>query len=503
MHQFDTKKENLRRAFEELHDHSRSFSSFPLNWVDIDSYLSKIHSSLQSRLSVLHNNEQSRSSLSQNPDRPVPQSSHKRLIDENPRQFCQKMETLKLRDWLKVRRKVSMKMMAVELREALNFAPDPGTLVLDVIDGFRVKDLGLGDVDTGNRNCVLLLQVLMEMEGVRIVREVKERAKGLGMEWRGELMQKKDEILPLEAMAFLELLAGFRIGEEFDKDELLGFVMVVFDHQIGKWRLKQTCKLCCALGLEDKAPELVRRLAHQNKQLQAVEFVHEMKITDKCPPVPLLKAYLNEAHKNKKRVKRIGKRLEGSGATTSKSAHLTVGNELDALKTVHKYIKKYNLESEYPIHGIEKRIRIVEEQRTKTKAIRDVKPRQQKEWRPPKHRAEKASRIPPPHQQPHLHEAGSSLEQPMVSFSSPAAGPYSFDLPVPASSNGPWMGPYGLSGSGMMPVSGYAGNPCYPQTQIEGLGPGSHLAADSYGRLTHLAGFGDQRWQLPPFRPLP
>lgn len=53
--------------------------------------------------------------------------------------------------------------------------------------------------------------------------------------------------------------------------------------------------------------DLIHKLLSQGKQLLAVKFVFEFQLTDKFPPVPLLKEYLKESKNLAKKVCREGK----------------------------------------------------------------------------------------------------------------------------------------------------------------------------------------------------
>lgn len=53
--------------------------------------------------------------------------------------------------------------------------------------------------------------------------------------------------------------------------------------------------------------DLINKLLSQGKQLLAVKFVFEFQLTDKFPPVPLLKEYLKVSKKLAKKVCREGK----------------------------------------------------------------------------------------------------------------------------------------------------------------------------------------------------
>ncbi|GAB4849736.1 hypothetical protein Ancab_004532 [Ancistrocladus abbreviatus] len=520
--QIDAKKENLRKAFEDLQKLSHSLSSsFSLNWTDIDSYISTIHSSLLSKFSLLHDKEQQHlKALQENPSSQIPQKPKKRKIDNNNesssissielREICEKMEPIKLRNWLKQNddRKFDI---PTEIKENLKFAPDPAKLVLDAIDGFAGPGRESGDENViGDRNCMFLLEGLMEVEGFSISGEVTERAKNLAVEWKGKL--KKDAPVVFEALLFLQLLCSFRLGEEFDKDDLLDFVTLILLHRKGYRQLKQAATLCQVLGLEDKVPEIVQSVSRMGRQLLVIRFVNELKLTDKCPPVPLLKSYLGDAQKQAKQIRKRRKRLLASGATDSVlAAKLLVEaaqKELEALKTVLNFVKEHNLEPEYPLEVIENRIKGLEEQKEKQKHAAHPKvpkpkgPKWQKMNMRPKPKLKQhtgcghaLSNVPaaafvpvvssslPPFQHSNLHSAGLLVEHSAV-LTSPA-GPYG--LAGSASTMDPYVGSvnrvYGLSS-----IPGYAGNLSSVESHM--YASGSHLPSSLYDRPTPLAGYG-------------
>ncbi|GMH05789.1 hypothetical protein Nepgr_007629 [Nepenthes gracilis] len=167
LQEIDTKKELLRKAFEDLQNHSDTLSFFSLNWSEIDSHFSNIHSSLSSRFSTLQQREQSRLPSSQDPKSSISQelrNQENNATIRELRDMCSKMEAGKLWNWLN-ERKEKKTVIQVELNEALKFAPDSAKLVMDAIDGFSVTGPEFGDMKIKNRNCMLLLEALMAMEG--------------------------------------------------------------------------------------------------------------------------------------------------------------------------------------------------------------------------------------------------------------------------------------------------------------------------------------------------
>ncbi|GMH25035.1 hypothetical protein Nepgr_026878 [Nepenthes gracilis] len=525
--QIDAKKKNLEKAFKDLQSHSHSLSSFPLNWSDIDSYFSNIQSSLQSEVYHLQQREQS-----QNPQFAIPQKTpnSEENDDETPiitpeidvKEMCERMEAEKLRNWLMNVKKWRIGAIS---SGALNFAPDPCKLVLDAIDGspgheFRDDAYGVRTCLFGDRNC-LLLEALMAIEGVNISGEMRERARTLAMEWKGKM--KKDKHMVCEAMLILRLLACFRLGAEFDQDELADFVVLSLTVRKHFSQLKFEFNLCLELGLQDKFPEIVRRVSNMGRQLQAAKSIYELKLADKCPIVPILRSYVNDAQKQARLARKQAKRLQATGTSRSEEEATellgkTSDRQLNMLRVVLKLIKEYNLESDYPIDEIESRITDLE-QKIKRKHAADAQapnpkkkkqkqqrngrePKMQKRWQLQQQNGSEhaltsvpaasasfpavSTTMHPPFQQSHFHPAnfGSLVERPAEILSSPAGMSYGSAAAGSAAEIGLYMGRYGLPITRM----GYAAN----QGAIEShfFASGSDLPAGVRNFPAPFTGYG-------------
>lgn len=53
--------------------------------------------------------------------------------------------------------------------------------------------------------------------------------------------------------------------------------------------------------------DLIHKLVSKGKQILAIKFIFEFELTDKFPPIPLLKAYVKETKKIAKKVCKEGK----------------------------------------------------------------------------------------------------------------------------------------------------------------------------------------------------
>lgn len=278
----DAKKENLKKAFDDLQSqsHSSSFlSAFCLTWSDLDAHFTSIHNSLAQNFQLL----ESLHSQSQQPARvppddpsssskppahmpadpssssdPAVQNPVDRVIDGRgpdpvpPRPqlvaFCESMDGIGLRNYVHDSSK-DRDAIRAELPAAIRRAPDPAALVLVAMEGFYRQD-GMnkkGDKDLElsgvRRSCVLLLEVLMGISPNVGSQQVGEKAKQLAMEWKGKV--RTDGSNPLECLGLLHFLAAYGLGCLFEMDELIDHIVVIA-------RYRQTMDLCRKIGLGDK-----------------------------------------------------------------------------------------------------------------------------------------------------------------------------------------------------------------------------------------------------------
>ncbi|CAL5440409.1 unnamed protein product [Camellia sinensis] len=98
----------------------------------------------------------------------------------------------------------------------------------------------------------------------------------------------------------------------------------------------------------------------RGQQVDAVHFTFEVGLEGKFPPVPLLKAFLNDA---KKAVDSI---LEDPN-NSDRAAHLAARKEQSALRAVIKCVEEYKLEAEFPSKNLRKRLDQLEKSKTEKK----------------------------------------------------------------------------------------------------------------------------------------
>uniref|UniRef100_A0A7N0U263 FRIGIDA-like protein n=1 Tax=Kalanchoe fedtschenkoi TaxID=63787 RepID=A0A7N0U263_KALFE len=356
------KKETLRQAFLELESHSSSLSSFSVTWSDLDHHFSSIESSLLSQFDDI------KSRMSYNPPiastamtAPCARAESRSArggssggdetlglkVRLEMKALCEKMDGRGLRKYIDDHLK-ELAEIKKELSEALKYAEDPGLMVLDAMEGFypvdvKSKQKGEKDIQVKDvrRTCVALLEELMNAVGKEgISWSAREKAKNLAWEWKGMLSRTGGHFL--EALGFLTLVATYDLRNEFDADEITELF-------VDTARFRQAINLCRVLIMPDKIPDVVQKLIEADKQLLAVKFICEFALAEKFPPVPLLKAYVND-------VKQNAKNVLNKGNHSRQAMNEAASKEINALRTVLRYVEDHKLESEYPPKVLERRI---------------------------------------------------------------------------------------------------------------------------------------------------
>lgn len=283
----DTKKENLKKAYDELHAHSFLLFSFPLSWSDLDSHFASIQDSLTQRFRLLESLESrqcdpqlertpqsilisSSSPPDQNPkvenhalfskdsssSSDPPNQNGTNLVTENsvvsdsvmPRHeliaLCEKMDGKGLRKYL-IEHFKSSDGVEAELPGALRCASDLAAMVLDSLDGFH-GDNGMKEAELRKirRSCLLLLEQL-RIISPKIESNVREKAKKLAAEWKGKLMN--DGANTLGALGYLHFVLAYGLVSEVSTDELVDFSVMAANN-------KEVPELCRLIGLADKVP---------------------------------------------------------------------------------------------------------------------------------------------------------------------------------------------------------------------------------------------------------
>lgn len=346
-----SKKEKLRKTFDDLRSHSACIAAFDLQWKDLEDHLDAIEKAIEKRFKDLESAErqQQQPAAAAAPPSVDSQPPSDLVIYPQLKTFCSKMDGKRLVSFILAHRKDGVDIKD-ELDDALRSAPDPAKLVLDSMKGFyppRKKGGKDAELAALRRACILLLERLAAMAPLNKESE-RERAKELALEWK-EMVYEGDDSL-LEGMGFFQLLATFGLVSEFEIDDLLEMLSVIA-------RRRQTIELCKALGLTNKVPDLIKKLINKSKQLDAVKFIYAFELVDKFPPIPLLNAYLKEAQ-------RMAQVVRKRGNNSAQSLYEAATKEITSIRAIIKSVEDHNLQSEYSCEHLEKRIASLEKQKS-------------------------------------------------------------------------------------------------------------------------------------------
>ncbi|KAF5479024.1 hypothetical protein F2P56_005535 [Juglans regia] len=552
----DVKKDDLKKAFDELQSHSSLLSSFSLSWSDLDAHFTSRQNSLVHRFHLLEsvesreqNQPHATESTQPNPttDPSSSQAQCARTTSEEPssssppqtqttqirvdvdpdmdsdsltpprpelKALCEKMDGKELRKFISKRPKERCAIRA-ELPGAMRCAADPAAMVLDALYGFysgnSVKLRFKEDVELGRLrwSCVLLLETLIGIKASVGV-EVRERAKKLSLEWKAKEVEWKgkaspNEVQMFEVLALVHLVAAYGLRSEFNVDELVDYFVIIA-------RFRQAVELCQITGLGHKVADIIHKLISREKQNLAVKFIFEFELSEKFPPVPLLKAYLND-------VKKLANKVSKEGNESRMALNEAAAREVGAIKSVIKVIESHNLDSEYPRANLEKRIEVLEKliaNRKRPAQTHPMKPQQPQQQEPkkqkkhlqPKKEQQQQSQSKRPrtaalvdnaavplvvggvsstihqYQQPHIQVTG-LLRDCSAPYVSSSAAPYGMVGQTPTIA--PYMGSpgrqYGFPGS---PV-GFTGNPSLAGSRLYSSEP--YLTSGYYDRPTAHGGY--------------
>lgn len=186
-------------------------------------------------------------------------------VDVKPRpeltEFCKQMDAKGLLKYIMENYK-NLYAIRKEFSVALQSATEPARLVLDLLEGVYPPDET--DQSLAKSNAALQGKhkfCAMFIEGMAALMartdpvadhllnpETSMQAKAIANAWKPKLAGTNPANTKLlEAEAFLQLLATFRIASEFDEEELCKLAIVVA-------RRRQAPELCRSLGLSHKVP---------------------------------------------------------------------------------------------------------------------------------------------------------------------------------------------------------------------------------------------------------
>ncbi|CAI8584273.1 unnamed protein product [Vicia faba] len=359
----DTKKQNLKKAYDDLQSHSPLLSSFPLSWPDLDSHFSTLHNTLSQRFthlqtleSQLHQNHNDPSSSPSQLPNPNPKNQNFTSIANDPSSssnptnhlealtaFCKNNDGKGLRIYIGDNFK-DKGIMKNEIQIAFKSASNPADMVLDSIEGVFVANAVIeGKEPRFIKKSFSFLFQQLRVFSPYVSFDVRKKAKRLFNEWKVSMVNENPEAS--WAMAFMQFVAVYGFLSELNLGELAAYCASASASD-------DLPDLYQILALSDRVQGVIQKLIERSKHILAVKYIFHFKLTDKMPPVPILKACVDDAQK-------LGKRLASEG----KSLNEIKSREIQALKSVIKVIESYNLDSEFPRASIEQRIDELNKQR--------------------------------------------------------------------------------------------------------------------------------------------
>ncbi|EEF48280.1 FRIGIDA-like protein 4a [Ricinus communis] len=284
--------------------------------------------------------------------------------------ISRKMDASGLLKFVISKRKESVSLRA-EISPAIMEAVDPAMLILDAVDEFvnsKIEKVGVTDKRWA---CGMLVQVLFpemssgcfggKCKGPKFSRSAVERAGKILERWKGMEEKVNGEeggggssgvVGPAEAVMFLQMVVVFGLKARFDEEYLRKLVMENATR-------RDMAKLAVAVGFGEKMEGMIDELVKNGKEVEAVYFASESVLTEKFPPVSLLKSYIKNS---KKITATILKNGNFSAAATDESNTV----ELSSIKAVINCVEDHKLESEFSLDSLRKRVTRLE----KTKAER-------------------------------------------------------------------------------------------------------------------------------------
>ncbi|XP_010492516.1 PREDICTED: FRIGIDA-like protein 1 [Camelina sativa] len=352
INQIDEKKEQLKKAFDDLQAHRSLLSpSFSLSWSEIDSHFSSLQSSLSNRFRLLQSASPVKddSSRLETSDPETSPEDHQPVVEPELRTLCENNDGIGLTKYL-IRRWDDDAPMNLEASAAIRYSPNPASMVLDAIEGSKqnhTPSSSSGKPFDVRRVLVLLMEALIEINA-SITVDTRKRAKKLAYDLKTKIGSK-----PFEALVFLHLVAAFELGSEFDSEVLSDYVFMIAKY-------KQATTVCNKIDLgSERVGLLIKKLLDSGKPIFAVRFMYECGMTDEFEPITVLKAHIKDSREAARKVCK-------EDNYSLKSQNEAIDKEVSALKSAIKIIKDQNLESEFTQEKVEERVEELE----KCKALR-------------------------------------------------------------------------------------------------------------------------------------
>ncbi|KAJ4846399.1 hypothetical protein Tsubulata_006022 [Turnera subulata] len=427
-------------------------------------------------------------------------------LSESLKSFSRRMDASGLLKFVVSKRKESVLLRAEIPRAVMEEAVDPAALLLEVVEELVREKAGRTGITDKRWACATLVQGLFpdgggkegERKGPGFSRRVVERAAAVLEKWKDGERADGGVVGPTEAVMFLQIVAGFGLKPRFDKEFLRKLVM----EHAGRRDMAKIATLICST---EEIGEIIEELIKNGKETEAVYFASESGLTERFPPVTLLKSYLKNSKKNATTILENGN--YGAAATEESSTA-----ELNSVKAIIKCVEDLKLESEFSVDGLKKRASQLEKAkagRKKGSAGGSAKPQNKRglgssggrgggshAFRPPK--AAKFSNTSSSFGR--RNPAPAAQHSPAVRYSGGPPGPYNY--PSQSVYEGPATAPYAptyavphTQSPSPIPQQHYS-------LPVDNVAASSFRASGSYGGQTNYGAY-DYRSGAPTYQPTP
>ncbi|XP_050369125.1 FRIGIDA-like protein 4a [Argentina anserina] len=281
-------------------------------------------------------------------ERSIPASSD---IAEALKSLCRKMDAEGLLRFIVSKRKESV-LLRAEIVPAMAEAVDPPRIVMDALEGFletKAKKVGVTDKRWA---CGLLVQALFPNAGPKgpaFSRSVVERAAGIADRWKEQMEELSGSgggtLGAAETVMFVQMVIGFQLKEKYDKEF---YKKLVMDHAARR----DMARLAGQLQFGDIG-DVIDELVKNGKEIEAIYFAFESGLTERFPPISLLKSYLKNSKKDASAIMKNG---NNSVVASEQSGTL----ELNSMRAVIKCVEDHKLESEFTLESLRKRVTALE-----------------------------------------------------------------------------------------------------------------------------------------------
>ncbi|CAL0312468.1 unnamed protein product [Lupinus luteus] len=386
----------VHQFFDEVGVHKRILENFTNLFTTLSNHYSSLQNSLSeksqsidSKLQTLESNstETLDSLLRKENSIPERESAAAALIDEQKetalaefhkplpgnleigatlKSLCRRMDSVALLRFIIMKRKESAVLRA-EISAALAEAVDPVRLLLETVEDYLNSKSEKSGATDKRWACGILIQAIVPdsgSKGVEVSRKIVERAVGVVDRWKGQLDGEEGSgavgfgpvgvgaFGAAEAVMFLQMVVFFGLKDRFDEEYLRKTVMEFASR-------RDMAKVAATLQFGDKIIDIIDELVKNGKEVEAVYFASESGLTEKFPPIDLLKSALRNYRKN---AASISKKGNNSQAATDDS-----NTESNFVRALIRCIEDHKLESEFNLDSLRRRIAQLERSKSDRK----------------------------------------------------------------------------------------------------------------------------------------